>query len=137
MNDDGFGKKEFIILIAVMFMCFAIITGLCNSTFKSSLSSKTIDTKEKTYSKKLDKLLIACERYQNDNYSTNIDKNTTIIFTYTFLKKEKYVKKITDNGKECNGYVVFKQENAKISYKPYLKCGNNYKTSGYNKNNEI
>lgn len=136
MNTDGFGIKEFIVVIAVMFICFTIITGLYNNMFKPSSSTKHY-LNHSTYSRKLDILLTAGERYQNDNYSTNLNKKTTVILSYTFLREKKYLKKITDNGNECNGYVIFKQENAKMSYKPYLKCGGNYKTKGYDKNNEI
>ena len=29
------------------------------------------------------------------------------------------------------GYVEFIQDGAKISYKPFLKCGTNYQNNGY------
>ena len=134
MNTDGFGLKNFIILISVMFVCIAIVIGLYNYSFKPFFENEKFEN-DSSYLKKLDELLVAAERYQNDNYSSNSNEKTTWILSYSFLKKEKYVDKIMNNGKECNGYVVFKQEGAKISYKPYLKCGDNYKTEGYNECN--
>ena len=52
-------------------------------------------------------------------------------------KEEKYVDELIDpnDKKECTGYVEFIQDGAKVSYKPYLKCGNNYQTEGYDENN--
>ncbi len=133
MNNDGFGLQNFIVLISIMLVCFAIILGIYNDSFKPLFSK--YETNVSSYSKMLNKLSLAAQRYQNDNYYTNSYEKVTWILTYSLLKKENYIDEILDkDNKECEGYVVFKQNNTKISYKPYLKC-DNYKTKGYNEDN--
>ena len=139
MNNKGFGIKNFIIIIAVMFISIIIAMSLYNQSIASLPSQTNEETvKSKTYEDLTDKLLKAAERYQNDNYSANSDEQVTWILKYSLLRKEKYLSKIydiKDKKIECTGYVEFNQDKAEISYKPFLKCGDNYKTKGYEEEN--
>lgn len=139
MNNKGFGIKNFIIIIAVMFISIIIATSLYNQSIASLPSQTNEETvKSKTYEDLTDELLKAAERYQNDNYSANSDEQVTWILKYSLLRKEKYLSKIydiKDKKIECTGYVEFNQDKAEISYKPFLKCGDNYKTKGYEEEN--
>lgn len=139
MNNKGFGIKNFIIIIAVMFISIIIAMSLYNQSIASLPSQTNEETvKSKTYEDLTDELLKAAERYQNDNYSANSDEQVTWILKYSLLRKEKYLSKIydiKDKKIECTGYVEFNQDKAEISYKPFLKCGDNYKTKGYEEEN--
>ncbi len=139
MNNKGFGIKNFIIIIAVMFISIIIATSLYSQSIASLPSQTNEETvKSKTYEDLTEELLKAAERYQNDNYSANSDEQVTWILKYSLLRKEKYLSKIydiKDKKIECTGYVEFNQDKAKISYKPFLKCGDNYKTKGYEEGN--
>ncbi|MDD6323437.1 MAG: hypothetical protein PUA73_02375 [Bacilli bacterium] len=139
MNNKGFGIKDFIIIIAVMFISIIIAMSLYNQSIASLPSQTNEETvKSKTYEDLTDELLKAAERYQNDNYSANSDEQVTWILKYSLLRKEKYLSKIydiKDKKIECTGYVEFNQDKAEISYKPFLKCGDNYKTKGYEEEN--
>lgn len=139
MNNKGFGIKNFIIIIAVMFISIIIATSLYSQSIASLPSQTNEETvKSKTYEDLTEELLKAAERYQNDNYSANSDEQVTWILKYSLLRKEKYLSKIydiKDKKIECTGYVEFNQDKAEISYKPFLKCGDNYKTKGYEEGN--
>ena len=53
------------------------------------------------------------------------------------LKENGYldeIKDIKDKDTECTGYVEFVQDGGVITYTPYLKCGSNYETEGYDTN---
>ena len=145
MNQKGFGLKEFVIVIAVIFVSMLIIMSLSRSIVnndgqESETESQTEpETVEKvTYQDLEDSLEKSAERYQNDTYQGNIENTEVWALSYSMLKEKKYIDKLMDpNDKdtECTGYVEFIQDGAKISYKPFIKCGSNYETKGYDSNN--
>ncbi len=139
MNQKGFGIKEFVIVISVIFIAMIIIMSLYQGVVSEEKETKkATKTEEKlTYQDLEQELKKAAERYQNDNYSGNALDTEVWSLSYSMLKEEKYLDKLTDpNDKkvECTGYVEFIQDKAKISYKPFLKCGSNYETEGYDSN---
>lgn len=139
MNQKGFGIKEFIIVISVIFIAMIVIMSLYQSMVSEEKeTTEEPKTEEKlTYQDLEQELKKAAERYQNDNYSGNALDTEIWSLSYSMLKEEKYLDKLTDpNDKkiECTGYVEFIQDKAKISYKPFLKCGSNYETEGYDSN---
>lgn len=141
MNQKGFGLKEFVIIFAVIFICIIIIASLYRSIIPDADVTSDFETEEKvTYKDLEEELEKAAERYQNDTYSGNASNTEIWELSYSMLRKEGYLDKLmdpNDKNTECTGYVEFIQDGAKISYKPYLKCGTNYKTEGYDGNNNI
>ena len=142
MNEKGFGIKEFVIIIAVIFICMIIIVSLYQSIFKKEdveleTPVKQEQTEKLTYKELENKLELAAERYQNDNYSGSIENPEVWTLSYSMLKEEKYIDNLMDpkDGEECRGYVEFIQDGGRISYTPFLKCGKNYQTKGYDENN--
>ena len=144
MNEKGFGLKEFIIILAVIFICIIVIVTIYKSIVPKA--DVTVDTEEEvekqtenvTYQELEYKLKRAAERYQNDNYSGNSSETAIWELSYSMLKEKDYIDKLVDpkdKNIECTGYVEFIQDKANVSYKPYLKCGTNYETEGYNNNN--
>lgn len=139
MNQKGFGIKEFVIVISVIFIAMIIIMSLYQGVVSDEKETKKATKIEEklTYQDLEQELKKAAERYQNDNYSGNALDTEVWSLSYSMLKEEKYLDKLTDpNDKkvECTGYVEFIQDKAKISYKPFLKCGSNYETEGYDSN---
>lgn len=141
MNQKGFGLKEFVIVFAVIFICIIIIASLYRSIIPSA--DVTSDVKEQiekvTYQDLEKELEKAAERYQNDTYSGNSSDTEIWELSYSMLREANYLDKLidpNDKNTECTGYVEFIQDKAQISYKPYLKCGTNYETEGYNGNNK-
>lgn len=141
MTDGEMDLKKIFVVIAILFV--AIIFCIANmnktqNTLENNEEEKTETTTEtkKTYQDLEIELKIAAEKYQNANYEGNLDSVETIILKYNFLKKSKYLEKITDiqDKKECNGYVKFIKNKAQITYVPYLKCSN-YETQGFDSNN--
>ena len=144
MNQKGFGIKEFVIIIAVIFICIIIIMSLYQSLVnknhieQSETQTESKETEKVTYQDLENKLEKAAERYQNDTYQGNTQNTEIWTLSYSMLKKEKYIDKLidpNDKNTECTGYVEFVQDGAKISYTPFLKCDNNYQTQGYDENN--
>lgn len=144
MNQKGFGLKEFVIVIAVIFVSMLIIMSLYRSLVNNSAKPETEEknepeeTEKITYQDLENTLEKAAERYQNNTYQGNTENTEIWTLSYSMLKEEKYLDKLidpNDKNTECTGYVEFVQDGAKISYKPFLKCGSNYETKGYDSNN--
>ena len=134
MNQKGFGLKEFVIIFAVGFICILIISSIYQSIVPNAEMQSEPEKEKITYKDLEDELKQAAERYQNDTYSGNSSDTEVWELSYSMLRKEKYLEKLidpNDKNTECTGYVEFIQDGAKISYKPFLKCGTNYQTDGY------
>ena len=145
MNNKGFGLKEFIIVIAVVFVCLIIVMGLYNqATNKDEEDTQREDAQEEVTREEVDDdltyhdleltLKSAASRYQDATYQTTDDAVVSMVLTSDFLEKEDYLEPIRDleTKKPCEGYVLFNQNHAKITYRAYLKC-DNYKTNGFDK----
>lgn len=139
MNEKGFGLKEFVIIIAVVFICMIIVMTLTGNIIDEKKDNTKEEPKEVetiTYQDLENKLKKAAERYQNDTYSSNINNEEVWILSYSMLKEKEYLEPIYDikaKDKECEGYVEFVQDGALLSYTPYLKC-ENYQTENYDEN---
>ena len=134
MNQKGFGLKEFVIIFAVGFICILIISSIYQSIIPNAEMQSEPEKEKITYKDLEYELKQAAERYQNDTYSGNSSETAVWELSYSMLRKEKYLEKLidpNDKNTECTGYVEFIQDGAKISYKPFLKCGTNYQTDGY------
>ena len=140
MNQKGFGLKEFVIIFAVGFICILIISSIYQSIVPNAEMQSEPEKEKITYKDLEYELKQAAERYQNDTYSGNSSETAVWELSYSMLRKEKYLEKLidpNDKNTECTGYVEFIQDGAKISYKPFLRCGTNYETEGYDSDNNI
>ncbi len=138
---------KILIIVFLVFVIFALIfKGIVSiargSKTNSQKKSEKIETttqkaqqiSDVTYNDLEDRIELAAERYQNDNYQGTLDSRETWILSYKMLKENKYMTaKLIDpnDNKECDGYVVFKKDIAKITYIPYIKCSDKYQTKGY------
>lgn len=149
MNQNGWGLKDFMIILGVILIALIITAGIYRKSFKELFGTKsepiveettTIIEKE-TYQDLENKLQRAAERYQNDNYQGDFDSTETWILKYDLLKEKKYLKSkitdINDRNIECTGYVKFEKKESRINYTPYLKCGDNYQTNNYDASYDV
>ena len=141
MNQNGWELRDFMVIIGVIFFSLIVAIIAYKNTVQPLFSEGKIKkeslkeeaTSENTYQKLEHIIKVAAERYQNNNYSGNIDSVETKVLTYKFLKEKKYIKeKLIYGNEECSGYVIFDKDRASIKYKPFIKC-KNYKTKGYEK----
>ena len=82
MNEKGFGLKEFVIIIAVVFICMIIVMTLTENIIDEKKDNTKEEPKEVetiTYQDLENKLKKAAERYQNDTYSSNINKKLLLL----------------------------------------------------------
>lgn len=141
MNQEGWGFKDFIVILGIIMGAVIITFIIYQITFKPEKVTDPVETTKQTvssYDKMEYDLKKSAQRYQNDHYSGNIDDDETWILSSKLLTNEGYLKikliDINDSSIECTGYVRFIKKGASISYRPYLKCGNNYMTDGYDSN---
>lgn len=144
MNENGWGFKDFILILAIIFMALLVTVAIYQVSFNKDDATDPIDPKEEeestsTYDEMEQKLKMAGQRYQNNNYQGTLESKETWVLSYDLLKKEGYLKKplydIVDTSSECMGYVIFSKNGTSISYDPYLKC-KNYVTDGYDSSKE-
>lgn len=140
MNQEGWGFKEFILIFAVIMFLIIITFIIYAVSFKPEKVTSSVEIKKNislTYEDLENTLKRGAQRYQNDNYSGNSESDETWILTYEMLREKGYIKdKLLDpnDNSECGGYVRFIKRGASIKYIPYLKCGDNYKSEGYDLN---
>lgn len=143
MNQKGWGLKDFMIILGVIFLALIITAAVYRRSFKELfgaksepiVESKTTIVEKETYQDLEYKLQRAAERYQNDNYQGDFDSSEVWILKYDLLKEKRYLKNkitdINDRNIECTGYVKFEKKESRINYTPYLKCGDKYQTENY------
>lgn len=143
MNENGWGFKDFILILAIIFIALLVTVAIYQVNFNKKDATKPIDSVEEekiteTYDDMELRLKIAAQRYQNNNYQGTFESKETWVLSYDLLRKEGYLKKRLydnlDSSSECSGYVVFNKEGSNISYDPFLKC-KNYVTDGYDYSN--
>ena len=133
MNNYGFGLREFLgfltcILIA-LFIAMVMYHKNFGELFDSSVSSQSYQDIEKD-------LANVAIIYTDNYYYKVLENGDSDYVTIKTLKEEKIITKVTDlkdHKLECSGYIHFYKENSKTIYDPYIKCGDNYQTAGYNK----
>lgn len=148
MNQKGWGLKDFMIILGVILIALIITAGvyrkgfmeLFGTTNEPIIESQTNVIEKDTYQDLERKLQRAAERYQNDNYQGDYNSIETWVLKYDLLKEKRYLKEkitdINDRNTECTGYVKFEKNETHINYYPYLRCGNNYRTEGYDETYE-
>ena len=136
------GKKLFILVISFIILLILVVTirssikSVTKTTKHNTTKNQTEIKTNNTYSIIETKIKVAAQRYQNDNYQATLESNETIVLKYKMLRESGYLShKLVDiNDKECDGYVIFNKVGARISYAPYIKCGNNYQTENFDRN---
>lgn len=139
LNNRGWGLSSIIAGIGVFAVALLIVVVLVNNSIKElspdyDKNNEYIDEDKYDYSVLEDKIVLAAEGYANKKDSQDFDEDTLITVTIKKLQKENLLDPIYDlknNNKKCSGYVTFSKKNNRFKFEPYLKCGNNYQTKGY------
>ncbi len=91
------------------------------------------ETKYGSYEEIENAIVSAAKKYQKEYYSNILD-GEKISVTLKNLQEEKLIGEITDIKNDnvvCSGYAIFINDDNKIIYNAYIKCGDNYETIGY------
>ena len=134
MIKNGWGMKEFIILLCCLGFCLTIVIILGNKLKHGNVDVKnnmpiefggTSDT-IKNYIEIEDKIANAAKNYKIE------ETEDTVIIKLDKLIENGYINIVKDpkNNKKCSGYVIYTGTNKE--YKAYLSCSGNYQTSDYN-----
>lgn len=135
----GWGLANELLFLLVFVLCLIITfiylykAGLFKNDIIPIIDNKTtIITKKFDYEALESKLKESTEMYIEKEYNNNLGLDRLIIKSKVLIDKE-LLKDFNDENQElCKGYCeVFINDDGKIQYNPYIKCGNKYKTKGY------
>lgn len=130
MNNQGWGLRIMLFFCACFIFILVMTASAINKTFRD-IAPREEQIEPISYYNLEVKMVNAMKRYIKDNYNDVSD--IKIDKSLNRLIKENYIDIVKDpyNKKECNGYVIFTKNGNNINYEPYLRCGDIYKTSGY------
>ena len=130
LNEKGFGMKEIMMTVIVMFLAVVVTMFLYDRNFKSLFegnkdieSEPTIQYKYEEAEKKLQK---AAKEYVQDTFNKDDIADFNMTITSKTLISKNYLNDFSANGNACTGYVKLKEN----SYKAYINCGD-YITEDY------
>ncbi|MCI9110660.1 MAG: hypothetical protein HFH47_02465 [Bacilli bacterium] len=135
MNNRGaLEMKQLFLFIAVVCLCIMISMIMYNKTIKDIFGGA--EKSGSTYKDTENKIIKATKEYTFNNRQDlkNGDKDFVTIQT---LQNEEILGDVIDPKDKdtiCTGYIYFTVKNDDITYDPYIKCGKNYHTKGYNAN---
>lgn len=127
MNNQGWGLQIMLFFCACFVLALIVATSIFNKSFTETKKQNT-ESATSYYNLEV-KLTNAAKNYIKENYN-DIDDITMPIRLST-LKQKNYIGTLRVNNTECNGYVIFIKENNNVEYNPYLKCGSDYITNGF------
>ncbi len=153
LNNRGWGLQAMLAGVLVLMIALVIIAVLVQKTFGDIMdpinvenhpnNNPTEDTDKeedndeqyyyKTYGEIENAVVIAAKKYQKKYYNNILD-GEKISVTIKNLQEEKFISEIKDiknKNISCSGYAIFINDNDKITYNAYIKCGDNYETIGY------
>ena len=155
-NNRGWGLRSELWICFGMILFFAVAVILINRVFTDAKNEGVFPTKEKdnteevihnkdsnsdkeeiknstNYSNLEDKLVFAGSKYASKYLvSENFDDNKVV--TIVRLQTEGLLDKLEINGTKCSGYIKIEKVEKEFKYYPYLKCGVEYQTTGYDVN---
>lgn len=131
MNQGGWGLKDIFIYVGVITLALLVAMILYNKNFKQLFDSAS---SIETYTDLESKLIRAARTYTDNFYYKALEDGDAGYVSVKTLKDSGVIDKIediNDSKIECSGYVHFNKEESTVTYDPYLKCDNNYITTGY------
>lgn len=148
LNNKGWGLQELMVGLGILFFSLLLIVILINKNFKElentlnqnkteSESNQNRIVEDETYDsyKEIEnKMITAAKEYNNDVYGSALQEGDNLTVTVKSLVRAHYLDNITDikdDNITCSGYVTFIKKGVNVTYSPYLKCDNKYKTKGY------
>ena len=132
MNEEGWGFKDVFWYLAIICIALLLAMMLYNRTFSDLFGSSTKHSEE-TYKDIEINLEKDAHTYTDNYYYKILEPGDEGYVTVRDMQEKhllKSIKDVKDATVSCSGYVHFKKNETTI-YKAYLKCGDNYTTSGY------
>ena len=148
LNNRGWGLQAMMAGVLILMMFLVIVAVLIQKTFEDimepinnenhySENDNKNDTestsKYDSYEEIENAIITASKKYQKEYYNDILD-GEKISVTLKNLQEEKLIgtiKDIKDSDVSCSGYAIFINDDNKIIYNAYIKCGDNYETIGY------
>lgn len=136
MEHKGFTLNELLLCLGAIGFALILATSLFNANFKAleeNITNANQTSKNNityTYEEMESDLVISATQYMNNYYKTDKMPYYKKIDIKSLYEKG-YFTKIYDpsnSTQKCDGYVIFTRQDHAYSYKPYLKCGENYET---------
>ena len=131
MNQEGWGLKEVMVFIVVVFLCIFISMTVYHKTFGDLFGTGSYD---ETYSDIERQLENVAKTYTDNYYGKVLENGDEGIVTIRDMQGRGLltaVKDIKNKQEKCSGYVKFAKQNNQTKYQTYLNCSNNYQTKGY------
>lgn len=136
MNNKGeVGLKEAFLFIAIMCLCILITMVMYNRNVKDLFGGSS--SSKETYQNTEHEITEAAKNYVDNHYDNQLEIGDSDYVTIKTLISAGLIDEVIDpkNKKTtCTGYVNFYKKGIDITYEPYIKCGLNYHTKGYNAN---
>ena len=144
LNKNGWGYFEFFAFLIIFAICLIIAAvglkkvGLIDENwqfvkFEDIGKNEKEEKLKKSYSNLRNSMVDGTMKYISKYYNNELGLDTLNI-RVNQLVKEGYIKANDfkdSNGGVCSGYTaVYKDDNGKIQYNPYLKC-KEFETGGY------
>lgn len=135
LDNRGWGSKDVMMIISVMIVAVIVTMFIYNKNFKTLFEGDTekdsLPTETYNYEKAETDLEVAAKEYYSDNFDKEkVGEIPLMTITSNTLTSKNYLKDFKANDHVCTGYVHIKNNDGKITYEPYVKCGD-YKTKGY------
>jgi hypothetical protein len=137
-TNGGWSLNNLLLGIGVLAFALIFITIKIQSVASNLTDDKFsgVETKKEklnyTYDDMEQKLVVAATRYMDETYEKIAEGSTKITMDELNIHGVyNYIRDPKDSNKKCVGYVIYNKNGNEISYKPYIKCSNNYQTKGY------
>jgi len=135
LDNRGWGAKDVMMIICVMAVAVIVTMFIYNRNFKTLFEGETekdsLPTETYNYEKMENDIETAAKEYYSQNFDTEkVGEIPLMTITSNTLIDKKYLSDFKANNHVCTGYVHIKNDEGKISYEQYVKCGD-YKTKGY------
>lgn len=138
MNNKGGGFNDIFIFLAVICLAILVTMVMYNKTIKDLFGGE--DTTKMTYNEIEENLIGSAQNYTDNFYYKPLENGDHDYVTIRTLETEGIIQTIIDPEDDkttCTGYVEFSKEDDHTTYKPYLRCGSDYKTRGYKEKYDV
>lgn len=132
MNQGGWGLKDVMLYIVVLSFALLIAMLLYDKSFGQLFGKLDSDL---DYSLMEKKMVKAAHNYTDNFYYKLLEDGDSDYVSLRILKSDGLLK-ASDGFSGCSGYVHFYVKNGRTSYVPFLKCGDDYTTDGYDTKKE-
>ena len=103
--------------------------------FSDLFSSQKVNN---SYSDIERELIKVTHNYTDNYYYKVLENGDSDYITVKGLQEEGLITNVVDIKKiHCSGYIHFYKEEGITHYDPYIKCGDNYTTKGYQSSHDV